>query len=512
MLHPDPLFRITVAEAMTHPLCVYHYQCNPTGSIDNYSVTDPNLDNSIIDMNLSDISHDGVRSDCDCVGDYDDESDLSGLKIGDKMSLLKQSKSDLSQRNEDIANNNDHDDISYQEPFDKQSGVFAMEEDSNISPDSNTDLSSFTTTDDNCFRMRVSPTTTPRSSSPIPCVIPTEMSQEFTSSKMFKLPLNSIFVIKFSAPTGSLFEATSRSLTTGIPLAVKPPTAPPLTTVTDDSIDDLFDFDKPLFPGLNKSNSTAPHSPVSPVSSAGHFSDNRVKCSSNVNYYNDDVNRIDLLPMSSRLSDNRSTVNDVVSNHPPSFNDSVKRSTRFITAVPAVQVLQTVAKIFEDCHEYKSVTPIGVIGRFNLDWNDYRLEVWGLDATSQPVFALQLYQLTAASAASYSSTPTQRNSSHYVNQQPSSIQSSSPLTFYPAVHLQTSYPSISSASPSFLSTSLTATLNSSSQDLYLVEFVRGTIEIFTFKRFYQWLRQKLSELVKKDYSLKQLEPYSSSPK
>jgi hypothetical protein len=34
------------------------------------------------------------------------------------------------------------------------------------------------------------------------------------------------------------------------------------------------------------------------------------------------------------------------------------------------------------------------------------------------------------------------------------------------------------------------------KQLFLVEFLRGQLEIFTFKRFYQWLRQNLSELIK----------------
>jgi hypothetical protein len=39
------------------------------------------------------------------------------------------------------------------------------------------------------------------------------------------------------------------------------------------------------------------------------------------------------------------------------------------------------------------------------------------------------------------------------------------------------------------------------QQLFLVEFVRGQLEIFAFKRFYQWVRLKLSELVKRDYAV-----------
>ncbi|CAM9917527.1 unnamed protein product, partial [Choristocarpus tenellus] len=40
---------------------------------------------------------------------------------------------------------------------------------------------------------------------------------------------------------------------------------------------------------------------------------------------------------------------------------------------------------------------------------------------------------------------------------------------------------------------------------YMVEFLRGQLDIFVFKRFYEDVRQKLNDLVKKDYSLSLLE-------
>jgi hypothetical protein len=39
-----------------------------------------------------------------------------------------------------------------------------------------------------------------------------------------------------------------------------------------------------------------------------------------------------------------------------------------------------------------------------------------------------------------------------------------------------------------------------SRQLFLVEFVRGQLEIFAFKRFYQFLRAHISEMVKRDYA------------
>jgi hypothetical protein len=42
---------------------------------------------------------------------------------------------------------------------------------------------------------------------------------------------------------------------------------------------------------------------------------------------------------------------------------------------------------------------------------------------------------------------------------------------------------------------------SESSPLFLVEFIRIKVEIFAFKKFYQWARQQVEELVKKDYAV-----------
>lgn len=64
---------------------------------------------------------------------------------------------------------------------------------------------------------------------------------------------------------------------------------------------------------------------------------------------------------------------------PPSFSDLVKRSTRFITSVPAQDVLQKVMRVLEGCRLDGSPTAIGVIGRVELNWESYRIEVWNTD-------------------------------------------------------------------------------------------------------------------------------------
>lgn len=176
-------------------------------------------------------------------------------------------------------------------------------------------------------------------------------------------------------------------------------------------------------------------------------------------------------------SDNRSAL-------PPSFVDSVKRSTRFITAVPAADVLSKVEAILNQVRAEKAATPIGLIGKVELNWDLYRLEVWGADVHGPALVALQLYQLPYSSS---SSSPDR-----------SGLFASN-----------CGSPQVGSLSSSYRALDVMQGLMP--QPLYLAEFVRAQLEIFAFKRFYQWVRQRLSELVKRDYAIN-LFDQAASPK
>lgn len=158
--------------------------------------------------------------------------------------------------------------------------------------------------------------------------------------------------------------------------------------------------------------------------------------------------------------------------HPPSFIDTVKRSTRFITAVHAADVLSKVETILNTVKSERIETPIGLIGKVELNWELYRLEVWGHDVHGPALVALQLYQLPLSST---SASPDRSTFASGDSPQIGSSLSSS----YRAADAMASY---------------------MPQQLYLAEFVRAQLEIFAFKRFYQWVRQRLSELVKRDYA------------
>lgn len=137
--------------------------------------------------------------------------------------------------------------------------------------------------------------------------------------------------------------------------------------------------------------------------------------------------------------------------HPPNFSDSVKRSTRFITSVPAFDVLQKIIQVLETFRVNKSVTGIGIIGKVELYEEAYRIEVWGHDGTmGPPIMAMQVYQMP-------------RNEEERTNNM------ECPST--------------------------------DNNESFLVEFIRGQLEIFAFKRFYQEVRQEVEYLVKSDYSL-----------
>lgn len=118
-------------------------------------------------------------------------------------------------------------------------------------------------------------------------------------------------------------------------------------------------------------------------------------------------------------------------------------------------------KLLNECKVKKTQTPIGLVGKIELNWDCYRLEVWGMDVAGPPVCALQLYQIPYdASAVALSATPTSPNRGSLSD------------------------------------------MYGPTNNLFLVEFIRVEAEIFAFKRFYQWVRVELAELVKRDYAFK----------
>jgi serine/threonine protein kinase len=164
----------------------------------------------------------------------------------------------------------------------------------------------------------------------------------------------------------------------------------------------------------------------------------------------------------------------VLNSTAPSFHNNVKRSTRFVTSVAASEVLEKIEQVLNHCKQGVVVSPVGRIGKVEIAYESYRLEVWGGDITGPALCSIRLYSLSASSAASLGITGTAASPA-----EGSAAAAPSPLT--------------ASLSPS------------PGGGLFLVEFVRGSLDIFAFKRFYDWLRQHVAELVKRDYGCSSLD-------
>jgi len=124
---------------------------------------------------------------------------------------------------------------------------------------------------------------------------------------------------------------------------------------------------------------------------------------------------------------------------PPSFQDLVKRSTRFSTSVPATEVLANIETIIQD-NPYPLPYPFrNVPQRVNTMWNQYKLEVLRGGIL---ICTVQVYLMKTGT--------------------------------------------------------------------YMVEFKRGQLDIFQFKRFYEDVRKKLSAMVKQDEKLQLLSTNSTS--
>ena len=400
MLHPDPDARITVIEAMQHPLVYIPPTIteNSDMSSDNQTTNEnkPQIDNMDIDENF-------VKPNLNY--------EWMSQHTNQECKISKVDSEDMAMESQDENNNNNNND--------DDDEVFQMEEDVKRTGADNESERSHTST-----------------------------SSPFLSRNQSQTSINAI------TPTNnSNFENYRQDYGFGTsPAAGSVPQIPSILLQATPYIDDLItvgsDDDEPDTPVSTASTSSRPMQRGFSTSSASDGS----------------------------LSRGFSTSS--AESAPPSFHDVVKRSTRFITALPAAEVLDKIEHILEQYRFQRFQTPIGLIGKTQLCWENFRLEVWGLDTSGQPLCALQLYELPPEAAASLA-----------VN--------------IPSTH------SSPNRRPSHSSSPISMTGGMPQQPLYLVEFIRGQIEIFAFKRFYQWVRQNVSELVKRDYKFQLLDAAAS---
>jgi hypothetical protein len=160
----------------------------------------------------------------------------------------------------------------------------------------------------------------------------------------------------------------------------------------------------------------------------------------------------------------------------------------------------------------RTATPIGLIGRVELNWDLYRLEVWGPDTHGPALCALQLYQMPSTSQPP---TPDRPHSSALGGTEVQGTQGTQGVQG--ALSSSFGTPGAGGGVGGALGVGGVGGavgvggVRGGAQQLFLVEFVRFQLEIFSFKRFYQWVRQRLSELVKRDYACN-LFDQAASPK
>lgn len=440
MLHPDPASRITVADAITHPLC------------------------STLESELKSSSN---------ISEIEESKKVNLVRISVPVSQIQEEVSEMKFTNEledsmpmNVEMDEDNDVIIEDDETcsDVEVEMFKMEDD-NIIGTENTPVATTLFSEQTSYQVDAQPydlainkklifpeITADRKHGKSETV--SSMSiQSGMGGKKDSVSFSSRSITVYLYLLGFTFDSQYYS-------ALAPPLATDLTAMATigDLLTPTVNSDDDSFGNLDSPNS-----------------------SSNREEGAKEMHRETLLPKSAplpiRRDDDRRN-----STRPPSFHDVVKRSTRFITAVPAAEVLGKVESILERVQLDRSNTPVGLIGKVHLDWSHYRLEIWGTDLNGPPVCALQLYQLPINNSGP--SSPDRYSGFHPYSPQFSSMCSISPGN----THMS----------------------GFSNQQLILVEFVRGQIEIFAFKRFYQWVRQNLSELVKRDYSIK-LFDQSASP-
>lgn len=147
------------------------------------------------------------------------------------------------------------------------------------------------------------------------------------------------------------------------------------------------------------------------------------------------------------------TVNDTeacldIDRAPPTFQDLVQRSTRFVTSVPAVEVLSKIEAIIADNqHPLETAKGLRIVQRVVVHWDDYRLEIF---RGGMLICTVQIFLREEA-------------------------------------------------------------VRTGSADLYCVEARRGHLDIFRHRRFFAALRERLCEEIKRDYSLQLLGTGIHSP-
>ena len=140
----------------------------------------------------------------------------------------------------------------------------------------------------------------------------------------------------------------------------------------------------------------------------------------------------------------------------------IPRSSQFYTTVKPSKVLEKIHHIMEECIKQETVTPIGIISKCIAHHKAYAMEIWSREYQDKFACKINVFMMVSKLRS-----PDDKTQSEHLYHILDEGKLSEPQQF-------------------------------------LVEFVRGPSKIFEFRKFYQWIRSKLIQIVNKDYKMYEL--------
>jgi hypothetical protein len=167
--------------------------------------------------------------------------------------------------------------------------------------------------------------------------------------------------------------------------------------------------------------------------------------------------------------------------------------------------------ILELVKSQKTITPLGLITKVEVNKERFQIEVSGVDSKcnvflcSVQIFRLPDDFLNTKNSANNNNnnnnmnplSPEFNNNNSFTNNTNNIKKISNIENIFNSPNF--SYQSSPSISTSYAYLQQQQQLQQQ-QEQNLVEFLRGQMDIFKFKRFYNWIRSELNTLVKKDYT------------
>lgn len=464
MLHPEPSERVTVSEAMVHPWCLHGLKSTaaPLGQL--AIINNPG---AVIPVSYSQNSSNNFQN---------IDSQSTPLSPGADSSTIAPTtlRSTVGETMEVVGDDDADASGTYDEATDDADGMHIDDDE-----------------DDNIFQMDdavpVAPKSVPSTrdssvsaGSPPSRRLPSQLLSEHSGGRVVSPPVgqhSENYALMMRQDMDGRYAATAQYST-------RPPVPPSSSAAVPVPIFSGRSTSSAGTPCVSRSGSAAFGSPSHPVPAYSLEALITSGAPAPPDLFTDVIE--DDLPSPAQVSGISALTKLTAGMRPPSFHDHVKKSTRFLTSVAASEVLEKIECVLMQCKEGHLVSPLGPIRKIELSWETYRLDIWGADITGSALCSIQLYRLSTDGLASRQD---------FASQSPSAFGSG--------------FNSGQVASGSSAPPSPGGALGLATAPQYLVEFVRGPIEIFAFKRFYDFIRQQVAELVKKDYGSSSLDQFGS---